>query len=253
MGHTNTIEKAAGAYNTNDLHTDTNTVDFRTADASQQADDGKAIATIDEFTLIVSATEPRVSTHLLAKHLGNTHRPVIALIDKYLDSFKSFGHVTFKKADGDRKQGGGKTERYALLNEDQAHFLLSLSRNSDIVVNLKVKLIKAFSLARKAADLRKFEYLPGHHQLHDALHVLSVGSPNERHVHINVNRLLNKFAGLDSGQRASAAVPQQAMLIVGQAMATRAAQGATDHHDGYQRIKTTLQALGAVTGLGALQ
>ena len=253
MIHTNTIEKAAGAINANRLHTDTNAADFRTVHVIQQADHGKAIATQDEFTLTVSATEPRVSTQLLAKHLGNKHRPVIALIDKYLDSFKSFGHVTFKKADGDRKQGGGKTERYALLNEDQAHFLLSLSRNSDTVVNLKVKLIKAFSLARKAADLRKIEYLPGHHQLHDALHVLSAGSTNERHVHINVNRLLNRFAGLDAGQRATAAVPQQAMLIVGQAMAARAAQGATDHRDGYQRIKSTLQALEAVTGLEALQ
>ena len=42
---TNTTEKAAGATNTNGLHTDTNATDFRTVEATGQAPDGKAIAT----------------------------------------------------------------------------------------------------------------------------------------------------------------------------------------------------------------
>jgi hypothetical protein len=42
---TNTTQKAAGAINTNGLHTDTNNADFRTCEATGQAPDGKAIAT----------------------------------------------------------------------------------------------------------------------------------------------------------------------------------------------------------------
>jgi hypothetical protein len=42
---TNTTQKAAGAINTNGLHTDTNGEDFRTSGAIEQAQDGKAIAT----------------------------------------------------------------------------------------------------------------------------------------------------------------------------------------------------------------
>ena len=42
---TNTTQKAAGAINTNGLHTDTNAADFRTSEATGQAPDGKAIAT----------------------------------------------------------------------------------------------------------------------------------------------------------------------------------------------------------------
>ena len=60
---------------------------------------------------------------------------------------------------------------------------------------------------------------------------------------MNVNKLLNKFAGIEAGQRASAALPQQALLIVGQLVATNQAHGATDHHDAYRGIKTTLKAL----------
>ena len=45
MTHTNTMQKAAGASNTNGLHTDTNGTNFRTDGAINQAPDGKAIAT----------------------------------------------------------------------------------------------------------------------------------------------------------------------------------------------------------------
>ncbi len=44
MTHTNTVRKAAGASNTNGLHTDTNGANFLTDGASQQALDGNAIA-----------------------------------------------------------------------------------------------------------------------------------------------------------------------------------------------------------------
>jgi hypothetical protein len=42
---TNTMQKAAGATNTNGLHTDTNGIDFRTVGAVEQSPNGKAIAT----------------------------------------------------------------------------------------------------------------------------------------------------------------------------------------------------------------
>lgn len=42
---TNSTQKAAGAINTDCLHTDTNGTDFRIGDATGQAPDGKTIAT----------------------------------------------------------------------------------------------------------------------------------------------------------------------------------------------------------------
>jgi phage regulator Rha-like protein len=119
---------------------------------SKQAD-----STQSNLVLTTTTTEPRVDSRMLAPQLGNKHRHVMALLDKYLDVFKKHGHVSFKNADGERKQGGGKAERYALLNENQAYFLLSLSRNNEIVVALKSKLITAFSDARHASDLRRTE------------------------------------------------------------------------------------------------
>jgi phage regulator Rha-like protein len=214
---------------------------------------GTAIAEPQDLTLTTTPTEPRIDTRLLARQLSNGHKAVMTLIERYADRFKAHGQVTFKKTVGKRKQGGGRAERYALLNEDQSYFLLSLSRNTDTVVALKSKLIKAFGTARRAADLHKAEYLPGYHDLHDTMHVLANGSPNERFFHINVNKVLNQFAGIEPGQRARAALPQQALLIVGQLVATNQAKGATDHHDAYPRIKNSLLALQGVLALAVAQ
>jgi phage regulator Rha-like protein len=206
------------------------------------------IAEPQDLALTITPTEARIDSRLLAQGFGNKPKAAMALIERYSDRFKRLGILPFKKA---VIKGRGQPERYALLNEDQAYLLLSLSRNSDTVVDLKVKLIKAFGNARRAADIRKTEYLPQYHQLHDRLGTLAAGSSNERHVHMNVNKLLNKFAGVEAGQRASAGLPHQAMLIVGQLVASNATLGATDHRDGYQRIKASLQALGAVAQLEA--
>ena len=127
------------------------------------------------LALVDAKDGPRIESRVLAESMGNTHRPTVALIDKYRDVLERFGHVTFKKAVGERKQGGGKAERIALLNEEHALFLLSLSRNSDRVVEMKFRLIQAFSAARRNAQQRKEEYLPSYHGYHDRIGEVSSG------------------------------------------------------------------------------
>ena len=204
-----------------------------------------------DLTLNTLSSEPRVDSRLLAIHLSNQHRHVMVLIEKYAEPFATFGKVFFEKAPS-AVSITGQRERFALLNEDQAFFLLTMSRNSDHVVNLKVKLIQAFSEARRVADQRQTEYMPSYHRLHDAVHQLAGQSPNEKFVHINFNKLVNKTAGLEAGQRPKAGLSQQAMVIVAQAVATQAMQGATDHHDGYQLAKRSLSALAAVMNVQLL-
>ena len=200
-----------------------------------------------DLALTTTKTESRVDTRILAQHLGNKHKPVIALIERYADKFKAFGQLSFKKAVGERKQGGGNAERYALLNEDQAYLLLNLSRNSDRVVELKVRLVKAFGEARRASDLRQQEYLPAYHELHNTVAALASGSSHERHVHQNFNKLMNKVAGIEAGQRARANLPKQSMLIVAQMMAAQALQSAPDHRVGFQLAKAAVEPLLALT------
>lgn len=206
------------------------------AECSSANADGKT------FELVACQTERRADTRLLAHHLDIGHRPVMALIDRYANKFKAAGKLLFKKAPSAK----GQSVRFALLNEDQANFLLSLARNSERTVSLKLTLTQAFGEYRRAADMRRAEYLPGYHAAHKTIQTLAAGSENERFVHMNFNRLVNKVAGIDAGQRSSAPVPQQALLIVAQSMATQAMQGAADHKDGYSRAKRVLEPLAAL-------
>lgn len=210
----------------------------------------KSISTVDstgdDLALTTSTLEARVDTRLLANALGNKHKAVVTLLDRYQNVFKQHGQLTFKKEVGERRQGGGNAERYALLNENQANFLLNLSRNTDIVVALKSKLITAFSNARRAADMRQTEYLPSYHQLQDAIHEKSATASNEGLVHMNIAKLLNKSMGIEAGQRGSMTIPKQALMIVAHTVASRAMQAALDHRDGYQRIKQSMLALNSL-------
>lgn len=198
-----------------------------------------------ELTLTTTTTEARVDTRQMAIILGNKHQSLFELVKKYRDDFVELGLLRFQTGEAT----GGRPEKLAMLNEDQCYLLLAYSKNSARVRQLKLKLVKAFKEARKATDLRQTEYLPAYHALHDQIKFLAAGSPNERFIHMNLNKATNKAAGLESGQRGTASLPQQSMLIVAQSVAVRAAQGATDHHELQRRVKEALQAFQAVTAL----
>ena len=202
-----------------------------------------------DLVLSTIKDEARIDSRLLAKHLGSQHQSIVENVKNYQADFEVLGKVRFETEalPGSRT---GQSVKFVMLNEDQSFLLLTYSRNTSRVRHLKLRLIQVFSEARKAINMRQVEYLPTYHHLHYTVHQLAIGSSNEKFVHINVNKLVNKAAGVETGQRASASLPQQAMLIVCQDLATKAMHGAADHHDGYQRAKHCLQALSAVTQLG---
>jgi phage regulator Rha-like protein len=88
-----------------------------------------------------------------------SHRSTLQLIRKHLSLFEELGEVTFHV----RLSTQGSEKKLALLNEDQATFLITLFRNTSTVVSFKLKLIKAF---RKAIDEIKRLYAnPPRHQI----------------------------------------------------------------------------------------
>jgi phage regulator Rha-like protein len=78
----------------------------------------------------------------IAEGVGLEHRTVIRLIRKYESDFNQLGTLNFESS----KSGGLPTE-YAILNEDQATYLVTLFRNSDIVRAFKLQLVKEFRKA----------------------------------------------------------------------------------------------------------
>ncbi len=87
------------------------------------------------------------------------------------------------------------------------------------------------------------EYLPTYHALHGRINVLAAASKNANKVHMNVNKLINKTIGVESGRRHSLPLPRKSLMVVAQAAATYAMDNANDHHDGYQMAKGAMQLL----------
>ena len=195
--------------------------------------------TANGLQLVATKSEPRIDTRILADNLGSHHRSVVNLINTHKSDFETFGKVRFQIAASTASRTG-QAVRFALLNEDQCYLLLTYSRNNERTRALKVKLVTAFATARREAQQRQTEYLPEYHRMHDQIKALAGGSEHERFIHMNVNKLVNKVAGIEAGQRSSIPV---AMLTAVNHVASLAMAGATDHREGYQRAKVALGAL----------
>lgn len=222
----------------------------------------KSEYTPETLSLVVVKDVACVDSRILAGHLGVKHSSTFELILKYESDFYEIDQLRFKTGAGQRIQGGGNGERYALLTEDQSFFLMTLSRNSERVVRLKMRLVQAFRRARDAVEIAK-DYLPGYHQLQgevkhlaEVAHAAGSRTP-ERVFHININRLVNNACGLAPGQRAEL-TPQQRMAVASAGFIVQKAielalDAGADYHDAYAsaKVQVHLYASGASLLLGA--
>jgi phage regulator Rha-like protein len=93
----------------------------------------------------VRASTPFTTTLTVAEGVGLEHKRVIELVRRYRPDFEEFGTLPFQTAKNRGSQG--RPTEYAELNEDQATYLITLFRNTDIVRGFKIRLVKAFRKA----------------------------------------------------------------------------------------------------------
>lgn len=93
--------------------------------------------------------ELRVSSLIIAGRTENQHKNVIGLINTYRVDLERFGGVAFETQPFETA-GGTQRRDVAHLNEQQATFLISLMRNSSVVVAFKVVLVEQFYRMRQA-------------------------------------------------------------------------------------------------------
>lgn len=91
-------------------------------------------------------SEARADTRDLAQALGNQHESIMSLLTDYTSEFEALGILRFEIGE---ISGRGRPPRFALLNEDQCYLLLTMVRNSELVVPLKRQLVQAFGEARR--------------------------------------------------------------------------------------------------------
>ena len=88
-----------------------------------------------------------VDSRLIAQELGIEHESFMRTIETNKTvTGQAFGILRFQIGKID---GRGRPERYVLLTEDQATFLMTLSRNTPQVIECKLKLVLGFSRAKE--------------------------------------------------------------------------------------------------------
>jgi phage regulator Rha-like protein len=158
---------------------------------------------------------------VIAKACDNrSHESTIKLIRKYQSDFEELGTFGFEI----QKSGGIETT-YAILNEDQATYLITLFRNTPIVRRFKLELVKAFrkaldEVARLYANPPRRDILEGkrkaHHGMMDALVELreEAGKNTEAHHFMTENKLCNwAVTGSFNGINETALSNEDAILL----------------------------------------
>lgn len=172
--------------------------------------------------LIQIKKEFRVDSRLLANQLDTRHRTILENIDKYTNELKSLNALPFETEKGIALASGGfaKATRYALLSEDQCYFILTLMRNNEKVVALKLKLVKAFRDARKQLAERDTARLEGKKVRRDETDAIkelvdyatASGSQNASFYYANITKMTNDVLGISKGMRDTLDARQLAVL-----------------------------------------
>lgn len=99
-----------------------------------------------------------VDSRLVAKELGIKHKTFIETIRKHKTKAEQrLGSLPFQKAVR-KRDVGATTETFCYLNEAQANFFMTLSRNTDQVIECKLKLVESFQRAKDLLNTPRIEF-----------------------------------------------------------------------------------------------
>jgi phage regulator Rha-like protein len=100
-----------------------------------------------------------VDSRLIAQELGVTHKAFMDTIRKYeKQTEQAFGGLRFETAVPEKPTGN--PPQFVYLTEDQATFLMTLSRNTPEVVRCKVLLVTQFSQAKRLLAEQGYQQVP---------------------------------------------------------------------------------------------
>ncbi len=163
---------------------------------------------------------------VIAEGTNVKHKNIKELVSKYENDLKDFGKVRVLNATLDTN-GGVQKISYYLLNEQQATFLMTLLRNTKIVVEFKKELVKQFYqmrqilLEKKTALWQNTRIEAKANRLKETDEIKALvayakenGSKNAEKYYVTFSNLANKAVGIDSNQRDTATTNQLNNLIL---------------------------------------
>lgn len=99
--------------------------------------------------LLQVGTEYRVDSRTVAKGLNIQHEYFMETLVKYQARLEHFGAIRFETGSKENGNTGGYQPKYALLNRNQVLFAITLSRNTEEVLDWKEAIIDALDQLEK--------------------------------------------------------------------------------------------------------
>lgn len=211
---------------------------------------GNLTVTENGIHVVIKQDDSRIDSRIIAEMLDIQHESFIKTLDNYQHDLATFGVFRFQIGKPTKGSKGGRPERFAMLNEDQFIFAVTLSRNTPQVVKAKAIIVKAFSAARKLLEAQQ-SYLQSHHELHDTIIQMEAkaqqrGSHAPKGIcHLWFERLNNKLLGITKGQRNMLTAKQKRLLNllyeIEQTAANDILQSGGNEKDAYRAAKEQAQ------------
>lgn len=205
--------------------------------------------------------EPYTTSEIIAAGTGINHRRVRDAIRKYQSDLEAFGVLGAYQTKTPNNQEGGRNATGYILNEQQATFLLTLLKNTPVVVAFKKELVRQFYTMRSllleraspvwqdarslGKEIRRQETEAIKHLVDYAA---SQGSRNAGMYYVNLSRLADATVGIVERDKAQV-VQLTALLLVEQTIAREIMAGieaGEPYWAIYQAIKDRLSAFPAM-------
>lgn len=124
---------------------------------------------------------PFTTSKVIAEATGVEHRKIKVAIRKHRDDIESFGRVAPYEAPLKTK-GGVQVETGYRLNEEQATFLMTLLKNTPVVVAFKKELVRQFYAMRRELvkqEVERAKLAPTRRDMTDAIRDCVPDSPHK--------------------------------------------------------------------------
>ena len=164
---------------------------------------------MNDISIIYSANELRTDSRDLAALLDHRHRTIFESITKYNSELLELGILPFETERLKTEQLGDREHKFAMLNEDQCYFVLTLMRNNAHVVKAKLQLVKAFRDARTQLANRDIARVDGKQvrnletkAIADLVeYAKAKGSKSAEKYYASITKMTNAMIGIKAGER----------------------------------------------------
>lgn len=210
-----------------------------------------------------AAGEPYTTSEIIAAGTGINHRRVRDAIRKYQTDLETFGRVVAYRTPLETK-GGVQTVPGYILNEQQATFLLTLLKNTPVVVAFKKELVRQFYAMRSLLLERASPVWQDTRSLGKEIrrqeteaikrlvdYAAAQGSRNAGMYYVNLSRLADATVGTVERDKAQV-VQLTALLLVEQTIAqeiTAGIEAGVPYWAIYRAIRDRLAAFPSVGAL----